>query len=371
MGSEKLKESSGNEDSGYRPIVVSEARVLNFVGQLAKLKDLASIKQRAALEQLRESTTDFPLLLGGVLNKMMAASYDVADRNWRQYIKTATEADFRQYEIYKKWGYAALKQIPEFGEYEGFPRAEGKYYGRLKKFGRKYGISWEMLINDNLGGFNDISELLADMALNSEMEEATGLFCSASGPNASLIGATVTDAADSCAITNKGSLPLNVTNLEITIGLMVSQKDKNGNPLKIVPRYLVVPPKLEMTALNILNSATVLQIGGGSSSSLRGVNNVIPTKNLVLVVNDWLPIIDVSGKGDATWYLFSDQKVPCCRMTFLQGYERPQLAIKASDIQGGSGMTGSFDNDTIEYRVRHIMNGDILDPRGVYAQTGS
>lgn len=366
-----LLEEKDSEFSDYRPIRVSEARIDKMIDLIGDALAMHGYRRKARLQEMSEAISDFPILLGGVINRMLMAAYQTAQPVWRKFIRVRTVSDFRDFEIIRVWGSELLEEVPELGEYKNFSRAEGKYTGRLKKYGRKYGRSWESIINDNLGGLGDISAVLNRMATKTEWHKATGLICTSSGPNSAMFGSSVTDPATGKTITNMGNLPLNITNLEATLTLMRMQVDADGDPMMITPKYLVVPQQLENTAKVILNSTTVLQLGGGSSSTLRGVNNIIPTENLELVVNPWLNKIDKSGKVGTTWYLFSDGDIPACQMTFLEGYENPQLAIKSSGIQGGSPTEGDFDNDSIWYRVRHMMGPVHLDPRGAYAQTGS
>ena len=66
---------------------------------------------------------------------------------------------------------------------------------------------------------------------------------------------------------------------------------------------------------------------------------------------------------------------PAFYVGFLAGYETPDMRYKAdqgNSLGGGSlsADAGSFDDDTIYYRVRHIVGAAAGDPMFTYASDG-
>jgi hypothetical protein len=138
---------------------------------------------------------------------------------------------------------------------------------------------------------------------------------------------------------------------------------------------LVVPPALAITARNILNM-TELRVTQS--------NNQLITRNWVageladLVVNPWLPIITTTGTVGATaWYLFADPGVgrPAVEIGFLRGNESPALFLKSPNaVRLGGGLVaaedGSFETDGIDYKVRHVFGGTLMEPKAAVGSKG-
>ena len=348
--------------------------------EIAKAVDLLQNKAGMPMHrweyQLKEAitTSNFPELFGQVLDRQMLAAYQIWTPDWATYCKTSTLNDFRINNRHKVYGNDTyLPLVGEKGEYLVAPVGDGKYTISVAKRGRQFDISWESIVNDAMNAFGDTPAKFANAAIRTEARLVTALFAAAAGPNGSLFGATITD-VDGQAITNLGALPLTIANLEITLNLMATQTDANGEPITVRGVHLVVPPALEFTARAILTSALQQQV---DSAVPVPVVNIIPQLGLQLHVNPYLPIVDVSGKKNTTWYVFAEpSQGAAIEYARLLGHESPEICMKASDkVSVGGGIVSPFDGDfatdNIFYRVRIVGGGTQLDPRFAYAQTGS
>jgi hypothetical protein len=365
---------------GYVPVgahKISEAAQSRFL-------DLLSNKERRPAHQqeylLREviTTSDFPALFGFTLEREMLARYRAVTADWQGYTKTGTLPNFNAAELHKVQGNdTLLPRVVEKGEYYVAPVVEGYYSRRLYKYGRQFDISWESLINDALGAFQDIPQRFADSVLYTRAYNVTDMIASAGGPDALLFGAALADVADGQLITNVGALPLTIGNLQVTLGLMAAQTDVNGRPLGIRGKHLVVPPALEFTARAILTSALMAYAATAAGAVPLPTVNVVSQLGLVLHVDPLLPVIDVSGNRNGTWYLFADlADGRAIQMDFLRGYEDPEICMKASDkvaVGGGpiSPFDGDFATDNVFYRVRDVHGGTRVDRRYCYAQVSA
>jgi hypothetical protein len=356
--------------SGTNPL--AEARALNLI----RNADRVSPRKHAAMMEEAITTSDFPYLFGQILDRQLLANYRSVQSDWRSYVRVSSVADFNTVRREKLRGLDnQLAKVVEKGEYLASKPTNSRYTYSLAKYGRQFDISWESIINDSLGAFGDIPTRFATAAIRTEERFVTGLYAVAGGTgNTALYGATITD--DGQAITNKGSLPLSITNLETTLGLMQNQTDPNGEPIGITARHLVVPPQLELSARSILSS-TIKQYSEGAAGTPTPYPtvNVLPQLGIQLHVNPFLPIIDTT-KGTTGWYLFADpSEGASLEVGFLRGHETPEIVMKNSDkvsVGGGvvSPFEGDFATDNIFYRVRHVIGGGQLDPRFTYFQSG-
>lgn len=364
---------------GYAP--VNKARFSE--ADIGRTLDLMSNRERMPAFRheylLREAitTTDFPDLLGFILERDILARYRAIVAEWRNYCRTGIMPNFNQGEMHKVQGQdTLLPRVAEKGEYLVSPIRDDHYHRRVFKYGRQFDISWESLINDVLDAFGDIPQRFAEAVSYTRAYNVTDLVASAAGPDALLFGAPIVD-VDGANVTNSGVLPLTIGNLEITLALMAAQTDVNGRPLGIQGVHLVVPRPLELTARAILTSALKqwTEVGAGGGIPVPTAN-VLPQMGLQLHVDPLLQVIDTSGTNDTTWYLFADpSQGKAIQMDFLRGHEDPEIVMKASDkaaVGGGavSPMDGDFATDNIFYRVRDVHGGTRLDPRYAYAQVG-
>lgn len=319
---------------------------------------------------LREAltTSDFPYLFGDVLDRQVLASYKAVDPVWRQFVRMGTVPRiFPQVGGYRfgiTGGDQHLDEVAEKGEYLASERDEHRYPVSVKKYGRQFDISWEALINDDLGALKDTPERFARAAVRTEHRLVTGTYV------ADLVGAANLYAA---ANGNSNTLPLTIQNLENTCEAMAAFTDANGEPIMNRAKYLVVGPGLEFTARQILTSATKSWIMSTVAATVPyPTANVISQYGLQLVIDPYIPTF--APNALLSWFLFADPAdIAAMECDYLVGHERPEICMKASDkvnIGGGEigPMEGDFATDNIFYRVRDVFGCNRLEWRATYGQ---
>lgn len=358
-------------------LIESFTHVINLLND----KHLSKFRFGAAMEEAA-TTSDFPILLGMVLDQNLIAQYKMVVPDWEQYIATGLQSDFRVSQLVKLWGLeGALGAIPEHGEYPEVTTASGKVQMQLAKYGKAFGLTWEDVLNDRLGVFSDSATKLAQAARRTEFRAATGTYTIATGPNTALFGATITHPVDKAAVTNLTNLSLTSANLATVLAAVRRQVDAEGEPIFFDKIHLVVPGSLEIQARRILNPGALITSGGDSTSGAKGIitssTNILNQFSIVLHVNPYLQIIDKSGNNAGTWYVFVD-KADAAAVQFnrLRNHETPEVFMKASNsrtVDGGSvdSMEGSFEDDTLWWKVRHCFGTATLDPRAAYASVSS
>jgi hypothetical protein len=324
---------------------------------------------RRPVRQLQEamSTSDFPLLFGDVLDRQMLASYRETPSVWRSFCRSKTVPDFRDVKRrYLDGGDGTLPAVAELGEYTQVTRSEGEYTYAVSKYGAAFDLSWETLINDDLDQLRDQPVRFGRAARRSEDKFATSLIAGASGPDATLF---------SLAHDNLETAALSVAGLTTLLSAFTGQTDAGGEPILSADRLtLMIPPALEVTALNIANALTLRYEGDGTVLDTFETANWLKNR-ISVVVNPYLPIVDTTH-GDTAYYLFADPNMDrgVVEMGFLRGHEEPEIFMKAPDAQrvggGLDAMAGDFYHDAILYKVRHVMGGGLLDYKGAAASHG-
>lgn len=358
-------------------------RYLSQLAEAARLISRARTNRYDAfLLQEAMSTSDFPLLMGDILDRQLLANYQISQPNWMAYCKQDTVNDFRQKRLIGTDGargrYQAFKKPELVDHQEKNNYAETGYLYSVDVFERGIALDWKMIINDELGGFNAIPDNLADGARRTESYMVTSLYATSSGPDSTFFSNTnknLINTTNGAANTNPA---LSIDALQDAWTVLGRQVDADGEPIEITAVTLVVPPALDVISDNILH-ATELRVnatGGGTADQLVVTNNWIQNK-LTKVMNPYLPIIDTTH-GSTAWYLFANptQNRPALVLGFLRGYQQPTIFMKSPNtMRVGGGvvdpMFGDFDTHEIQYKGMHILGAVQVDPKMAVASNGS
>lgn len=332
---------------------------------------------RRPLYHLREAmtTSDFPLLFGDLLYRQMLGNYMPFPVSYPSYFRIHDLNDFRNLNMYTLDGGQAVMRTPlkQRAPYPEIAFAEGRYQLAVAKYGRRYGISWEMTINDDLNAFQSRPMLMATGARRSEEYLATTMIADAAGPHASFF-----TSGNANIVTSNPAL--SIAALQTAFTVLAAQRDADNEPIVIDGVVLVVPPALQITAENILNAIQIrIAESGGTANQLMYVNNWMKAK-VTLAVNPYIPIVTTTGTvGNTSWYLFANpndlSQRPAMNFGFLRGYRAPQLFVKDPDSrQLGGGdvnpLDGDFDTDGIDYKLRHVFGAAQCDPKMAVASKG-
>lgn len=378
-------DQSASVRAGARVIAGFEEKVNGLIRLIVNEKGMRSSMRRAYLEEAA-TTSEFPIIFGTILDRQLLAKYMIAKPDWRSYVKVGSQMDFRPQQPIGVFGLqGGLNQVKSMTEYKQDAKlGSGAITITLNKFGRRFGLGWEVLINDDLGAFADIADRLANAALRTEFREATKLLIAAGGGgNASLFGAPIAHPIDAQNVTNKlsgANSTLSVTGVQIAVQTFRQFVDADGEPIIIDGFEMVVPPALEVPMYQVLQSQLLIAAGGDGTAAAKAIltpnKNVIQNFSITGHINPYLPILDTSATKNTTWYLIARlNNGAAVQLNFLRGHENPELVMKNPNKLTLSGaiqdpLQGDFEQDAIDWRVRHIMGGATIDPRFAVVSLG-
>lgn len=325
------------------------------------------------------TTSDFPLLFGDVLYRQLLGIYKAWPKTYPAWTRAIKVKDLRTFHMYTIDGGQGL--LDKVGEREPYPETkftEGQYTIAVSKYGRRFGISKEMVLNDDLSAFQERPRLMITGSVRSREYLATTMLCSATGPNT-----TMYTSGHANIVT--GNPILSTQGLQTAMAVLAAMKDADGNPIRVMSWALVVPPALEITAMNILN-ATQIRVnasagsppGGGTAENFLYVNNWMKGK-VQVIVNPYIPIIATTN-GSTSWFLVANPEDATERPAYffadLIGYEDPQLFMKSSNaIHLGGGpvdaFDGDFDSDAMDFKLRDFFGAAQGDYHMTVASNGS
>lgn len=134
------------------------------------------------------------------------------------------------------------------------------------------------------------------------------------------------------------------------------QEDANGDPINVIPAYILVPPALEGQANRaVLSSSSLFPVDqSGTLNQNPGIINVV--KDMAQVVVE--PRLDKANNKE--WYVTAAQGADTIEVAYLDGMDVPYL-----EQQEG------FTVDGIAWKVRIDAGVAALDYRGMVKSSGA
>lgn len=313
------------------------------------------------------TTSDFPILLGQAYGTKLQAAYQAITPVWQQYATKVTVPNFLPQKLVGVLGgQRGLSRVPEATEYPVWGLQETMTDFRVEKYGDRIPLTWEMVVNDQLGAFRNLDQRLAVEARDTEGVVAAS----------ALLKADRSDVNTYFFKTANGNAPQNVPltrdNLQQAIQQLSTKKNELGQTLVRPNLVLVVPPTLEYQARAILTASEIRTTAGSET-----VVSTNPVANALPLVVDPNLLLNTNSKAASTWYIVAAPNAvrPSIITGFLAGHEAPDLRVKAdTGVRPGGGSIapeqGSFDDDTIQYRVRHVIGSSAADPTFTFVSRG-
>ncbi|MDP4033136.1 MAG: HK97 family phage prohead protease, partial [Pseudorhodobacter sp.] len=133
------------------------------------------------LTRAMHTTSDFPELLTGAGNRVLAGAYIAAQSPLKSLARQRTASDFRAMSILKIGEFSGLQKVTESGEIKAMTTGEAKEGYSLETFGGTFALSRKALINDDLSAFARWGEMMGRAAAETEAAQLLGLLSANSG----------------------------------------------------------------------------------------------------------------------------------------------------------------------------------------------
>ena len=287
-------------------------------------------------------TGDFPNILLNSMTKRLLQDYAELslDGLGNMYTK-ANVADFKLQDRVREGYFPELSTVAEAGPYTEIakPTDERTNYSVVKR-GNLLTISEETIRNDDLGAIARFPGRLARAGRWTLKNYITAFFIN----NPNYGGDTV--AWFHATHANLATTALSQDSLIADEVALLTQTEKDsGEPLGLSLDWLMVPPALAATARQINQTNTA---GSNAFFQRFGANNER------IMVNEKLT--------DVTDYYYGTNQAnaPFLEIGFLDGIEEPQIFLANQPTIGTQ-----FTNDELQYKVKHVYGGAIIDFRGV------
>jgi hypothetical protein len=244
-------------------------------------------------------------------------------------------------------GAPALLKVNENGEIQQGALTDGKETYALFSYARILHVTRKTIIDDNVGAFTRIPELMgrkgavlegdvvwARITANGNMADGNALFSSAHGN-----------------YTSSGTA-ISVDSVGVGGALMAIQTGLEGDTLNLYPEYLAVPKGKQIIAEKLV---APINIAVGLTS---GVPDVVPASiSRIKVIGE--PRLDANS-GTA-WYLFAGAgQVDTVEYCYLAGQEGMRFESQIG-----------FEVDGVKFKAAHDFGAGVIDHRGLYKNVGA
>lgn len=345
-----------NEYRGFTLIDMAR-EALELRGESTRGLDRHEIAARALAQRSGGygTTSDFPVILGNVVNTTLRAGYEAAGQTFRPLVREVTVPDFKPVNRAQLGEGPAFEKVNEHGEFKRGLVGEGKESYKIATFGKIIAITRQVIVNDDLGAFSRTPQLLGAAAaqLESDLVWHQILSNPVMGDGKTLFHADHKNIGTAAAF--------DIGPLGKGRALMAKQVGLDGKTvLNIRPQYVIVPVELETDAEQKLKSvlyvADATKVATASMKSLQ----IIAEPRLDNGINN--PAVGAAVAGSLTaWYLAaSPGALDLLELAYLEG----NRGVYTETRYG-------FDVDGVEIKGRLDVGAKVIDHRGLLKNAGA
>lgn len=278
-------------------------------------------------------------IFGNALHKQLLQSYQSVP-SVVPFISRARDVnDFRKHPSFRVTGMGLLERLGPNGEIKHLTLTEADYENQAELFAKMVVLSYEMIINDDLGALMQIPQILGRMAALTREQ---------------LFWDLVLDNSDNFFHADNGNYITGAGTALAIAGLTEAEKvfdeleDDDGKPILLQPQSLVVPSALKVTAQSLMKETRVV----GNTDRLADNPHA----------GKWSPYSTPYLKSKPKeWYLFANPAdVAAFEMAYLRGKREP--TIERGEV--------SFSQLGAAWRCVWAIGAAKQDPKGAVKSKG-
>ncbi|MBT9386967.1 ATP-dependent Clp protease proteolytic subunit [Pseudooceanicola sp. CBS1P-1] len=292
--------------------------------------------------------SDFAYITTEVMNRTLMAEYERRGSPWQRVTGTPlTASDFREQHAVRFGGDFQLKTVKENGEYQEATLRDEAEGLKVERRGRTIHLTFEAVLNDDMGAFARIPREFAIAARtmesamvwtlirgNAKLKSDGKALFHADHKNLAATASVISDDAVGAARTAMWE--------QTAFG----SKDPDDF-LYVTPDLLLVPPALENAALKFATATTPAK--DSDVNPYKGTLTPITVPNLGAA----------AGGSDKAWYLVSSDNPPIS-VAYLEGHEAPLVRT----IEG-------MNPDKVTMNARHVFGAAPSSFLGIYKNAGA
>lgn len=270
------------------------------------------------------STISVPNILANVANKYLFVGFNAVDSSWRQISAIRAVNDYKQISTVALTGDIQFKELPPAGEIKHSSLGEIAYTNQATIYARMIGIDQRDIRNDDAGAFSSAAQRVGRGGALGFNDKFWSVFMN----NSSFFSAGNNNVITGATSVLSGSTGLEA--LRLADAKFRDQTDPDGKPLGVYPTILLVPNNLRISALNLMNSTTI--VGTTTADSMRPDQNAFAGAYSV-VTSPYLNNTAYTGNSTTAWYLIAPPAdMPVIQAVFVDGIDTPMVETTDADF---------------------------------------
>lgn len=319
--------------------------------------EMTGLFQPERVELANVDSSTMAGLVANALNKALVNEFQEYPRWWEPIVLQQDFASLQTVKWITLGGIGELPTVAEGAAYSELTWDDASESAAFVKKGGYLGLTIEAIDKDDTGRLRAAPRALAQAAWLTLSKAVAGIFTANSGAGPTLSDST---ALFHASHNNLGSAALSWTSYVAARTAMRKQTELNsGERLGALtaPRYLLVPPDLEITALQTLASdrqpaqanADANPLAEGDTFQAR----MAAARGRVIVVDLWSDVNNWAAVADPRLY-------PTLGLAFRYGRTPEVFSVAAPN----AGLM--FSNDTMPVKARFFFAVGPIDYRGLY-----
>lgn len=273
------------------------------------------------------STVSVPNILSNVANKKMLQSFTAQSLIAPRLCSTGDLNDFKVSQRVRLTDVGDLLPLGADGEIKEGGITEETATNQLGTYGKKFCLTRQMIINDDLGAFLKIPTSMGNRAAH----KIDQLFFERLLANPTQGDGNKLFSAKHKNYLSGETTALSYESLKKAITLFADQTDADGQPISVEPKFLLVPTALKHLAVELTRGTTL--IATGSKEVIRPSLNVITEDDLTAISSPYLANASYIGNSATAWYLFGDPNtVDTFEIGYLNGKRTPTVMQGQTDF---------------------------------------
>lgn len=255
----------------------------------------------------------FPAIMDSTIRKSIVEMYSQVPTTFQAWTSKGSLSDFKETKDheYIMGGLSDFDEVPENGEIKAdIPQTELMPTRKLKTYGKQFSMSRQAFVNDDIGFLTRVPGLYAVKAKKTIDKQVYSLIFN----NGKVWdGKPLFDAAHDNVMA-AGAKP-SQESIQAIILQMQKQKDPFGDPILMVPKWIVVPVGYEFDLSVVLHSSQVT----GSNN-----NDYNPLYNYPITIVQTPMLNALAGTKTAPWFMVADpMSAKSVHVDYLNGNEMP------------------------------------------------
>jgi hypothetical protein len=288
-------------------------------------------------------------ILGAVANKTALAAFERKEKVALRFASIFNATDFKTFTHARLVENGTFQKVGPGGELKHGSLSEDAYTNKVETYGQILSLTRQDMINDDLGVFLNLMQLLGENGAIAIEELAFTVLMANAGSHFSAGNKNYISGADTV---------LSIGGFTQGEQKMLDMVDSAGKPIMMTPRKLVVPTSLKVTAEllmkeRMINETTTPDKGKPAQNPHAGKCEVL--------ASPYINNAAITGNSSTAWFLFADSMTPALQIAFLRGQQTPTVQYSESD----------FDQLAVKFRGFMDVGAKLLDPRGAVMSKGA